>query len=204
MKQATNRDETTVDGIPVFCAHTDLVDVAKLVPHPRNYNRHPEKQVAKLAKIIDAQGWRHPIVVSNRSGFITKGHGRLAAALLSGWTQVPVDRQDYADEASEWADMIADNRIPELAEVDEEVLAGLMADIDLSGLDVELTGFDEKQSRRMVSTLEHEIIEDDVPDPPTDPVTKLGDVWLLGDHRLMCGDSTDPDAAIALMGGGLG
>lgn len=102
----------------VQCAHTEIIDIDLLVPNPKNPNKHPKKQIELLAKIMKHQGWRSPIVVSNRSGFIIKGHGRLEAAKLNGWTQAPVDRQDYANEADEYADMVADNKIAELAETD--------------------------------------------------------------------------------------
>ena len=113
----------------VHCAHTELVDIDALIPNPRNPNTHPPKQIELLSKIIKHQGWRAPIVVSERSGFITKGHARLAAAKLGGWTQVPVDRQPYATEADEWADMVADNKIAELAETDDAILKLLAADL---------------------------------------------------------------------------
>lgn len=69
----------------IMCAYTDLVSVVSLVPNPRNPNKHSDEQIKLLAKIIKYQGWRDPIVVSKRSGFITKGHGRLMAAKLNGW-----------------------------------------------------------------------------------------------------------------------
>jgi len=107
--------ETT--NISIHCAFDEIVDTAALIPNPRNPNQHPENQIHLLAKIIKAQGWRAPITVSTRSGFIVRGHGRLLAAQHLGLEQVPVDRQDYTSEAEEWADLIADNRISELAEL---------------------------------------------------------------------------------------
>jgi ParB-like chromosome segregation protein Spo0J len=94
-------------GIPVFCAHDKLVDPAGLVANPRNPNQHPDSQVEILSRVIKTQGWRSPIVVSKRSGFIVKGHGRLAAAMLLGAKLVPVEFQEYETEASEWGDLIA-------------------------------------------------------------------------------------------------
>ena len=81
-----------------MCSYDELIDVDLLVPNPKNPNKHPDEQIKLLAKIMAHQGVRSPIVVSNRSGFITKGHGRLMAAKLNGWTQMPVDRQDYETE----------------------------------------------------------------------------------------------------------
>ncbi len=124
----------------VFCAHTDIVDIETLVENPRNPNRHPEGQIEALAKIIRCQGWRNPIVVSKRSGFVVKGHGRLAAARKLGLTEVPVDYQDYENEAAEWADMVADNKIAELADLDETALKGIIEELQ-GAIDLDLTGF---------------------------------------------------------------
>ena len=103
----------------VYCAHSQMVEIEKVVPNPRNPNKHSEKQIALLSKIIAAQGWRAPITVSTRSGFIVRGHGRLLAARKLGLAEVPVDYQAYETEAAEWADLIADNRLSELSETDE-------------------------------------------------------------------------------------
>lgn len=103
-----------MEEIKIHCQYTELCDAASLVPNPRNPNRHPKRQIELLAKIIQTQGWRQPVTVSNRSGFIVRGHGRLEAAMLIG-CKVPVERQDYASEAEEWADLVADNRIAEPA-----------------------------------------------------------------------------------------
>lgn len=130
------------EKIKIHCSHTELRDPTSLVEHPRNYNTHPAEQIRLLAKIIKHQGWRNPITVSKRSGFVVKGHGRLAAAMLLKTEKVPVDVQDYKDEASEVADMIADNRIAELAETDRDLLKGLLLDDVFDGFDIELTGFD--------------------------------------------------------------
>lgn len=113
----------------VECAHDGLVEIDSLVPNPRNANEHPDAQIKLLAKIMKHQGWRNPIVVSNRSGFMTKGHGRLMAAKLNGWVTAPVDYQDYRNEADEWADMIADNKIAELAESNEMRIQEIAMDL---------------------------------------------------------------------------
>lgn len=124
----------------VFCSHSALVDLDALVANPRNPNTHPEKQIELLAKIIKHQGWRNPIVVSKRSGFIVKGHGRYLAAKLLGCEQVPVDYQDYENEATEYADMIADNRIAELSVLNDKELQSLLSELD-GVIDLDLTGF---------------------------------------------------------------
>ncbi|NPV52197.1 MAG: ParB N-terminal domain-containing protein [Firmicutes bacterium] len=131
-------------GIPVYCAFDELADITSLVPNPGNPNRHPERQIELLAKIIKAQGWRVPITVSDRSGFVVRGHGRLLAAQKLGVKEVPVDRQDYASDADEWADLVADNRLSELAEMDKGALVDLLQEIDAAPLDLELAGVTEE------------------------------------------------------------
>jgi hypothetical protein len=129
-------------SIPVHCAHLRLADVTSLIPNPRNPNKHGDTQVALLAKIIRHQGWRAPITISRRSGFVVTGHGRLEAAKLLQVEQVPVDEQDFATEADEWAHLIADNRIAELADADRAMLRDLAEELDTGDFDMDLTGFD--------------------------------------------------------------
>jgi hypothetical protein len=117
--------------------------VADLVPHPRNPNRHPQAQIALLAKIIATQGWRAPITLSERSGYIIRGHARLAAAKLLGLTEVPVDVQVYEAEADEIADLVADNRISELSDLSQSDVKALLADLDKLDFDLELAGYDD-------------------------------------------------------------
>lgn len=104
-------------------------------------NKHPDKQIALLAKIIRNQGWRQPITVSKRSGFIVKGHGRFQAAKVLNVELVPVEYQDYETEAAEYADLLADNRIAELAEPDADMIDDLLKDAMFEDFDLELTGF---------------------------------------------------------------
>lgn len=127
--------------VAVNCAFDEMVPIHKLVRNPRNPNTHPDEQIRLLAKVIDYQGWRNPIVVSTRSGFIVKGHARLSAAELLQLEEVPVDNQDYESEAQEWADMLADNRLAELAEIDRTVLKDLIGEMDTGAVDMELTGY---------------------------------------------------------------
>ena len=107
-------------SIPVHCAHTTLIDPNGLKPNPVNPNRHSAHQIQLLASIIQDQGWRNPITVSKRSGLVVRGHGRLEAALLIGCETVPVDEQAYGSEAAELADLLADNRLAEPAELDAD------------------------------------------------------------------------------------
>lgn len=135
----------------IKCSHTKVLPIEQLVPNPRNPNTHPKNQIELLAKILKTQGFRQSIVVSKRSGFIVKGHGRLEAAKLAGFQQVPIDEQDYATEAEEWSDMIADNRIAELAETDNAVLKDLIEELDTGANDLDLTGFDSAELENLMS-----------------------------------------------------
>lgn len=182
-------------GIPVHCAFTELVPTANVAPNPRNPNKHPDKQIKLLAKIIRQQGWRAPVTVSLRSGLVVRGHGRLLAAAYLGAAEVPVDYQEYASEAEEWADLIADNRIAELASLDSRALVDLIEELDTGFIDVELTGYSEEALTALIHALDGTdddapAGEDDLPAIPETPRTKPGDLWLLGHHRLLFGDAT--------------
>lgn len=203
MSKATPK--ATASGIPVFCAHDAIVPIEKVIPNPRNPNTHPAEQIKLLGRIIQAAGWRQPITVSNRSGFIVKGHGRLLAAKKAGLTEVPVDYQEYANEAEEYADLIADNRLAELSEIDTELLADIFQDIDLSEIPAELTGYTESEINDLTAALADELDDtanEDVPVPEVrEIVTKPGDIWILGRHRVMCGDCTNKEQREKLLDG---
>lgn len=190
--------------IPVYCAHDKIVETDSLIGNPKNPNKHPDGQIEALAKIIKYQGWRHPIVVSNRSGFVVKGHGRLMAAKELKVEFVPVDYQDYESEASEYADLMADNKIQEFSELDMKMSADILNDIkDSDDIELEMSAFTEDALDELLSKLkDDEIKEDDCDIPiPEIPVSKQGDVWLLGRHRLVCGDSTKLETYDILMEG---
>jgi ParB-like chromosome segregation protein Spo0J len=139
MNYRTDADYKAVaDTVPVFCAHDKIVDIKKLIPNPRNPNTHPEDQIALLAQIIRQTGWRAPITVSTASGYVVKGRGRLLAAKSLGLKRVPVDYQNYASEAEEYADPLADNRIAELAEIDRQQLADHLC-VERSALSAEIS-----------------------------------------------------------------
>ena len=195
-----------IGEIPVFCAYDELLDIGKAVPNPKNPNHHPKAQIDLLSKIIKAQGWRQPITISNRSGLIVKGHGRLQAALQLGADKVPVDFQNYATEAEEIADLTADNRLAELAEMDNTMLADLLADFDTGEMPLELTGYTEEDLEGIIGAIAGEDDaepndQDDEKEQPLPPMSKPGDLWLLGQHRLICGDATDEATIDRLMDG---
>jgi len=179
----------------IHCAHDKLVPIADLKPHPKNRNNHPDDQITRLAQILEYQGWRQPIKVSRLSGFITAGHGRLLAAQKLGLTEVPVNFQEYDSEAQEYADLVADNAIALWAEID---LSGIKDDIaKLPDVNLEMLGIS-------AFSIEPEVIgecdPDEVPEN-VEPKTKLGDLYQLGEHRLLCGDSTNIQHVERLMDG---
>ncbi len=172
------------DGIPVYCAHDAIVAVEDVHPNPENPNMHPDEQLRRLGMIIRNAGWRNPITVSTRSGLIVRGHGRLAAAQLEGLSEVPVDYQNYASDAEELADLIADNRIAELADPDMQKLAGLFEKIDAAEFPIELTGFTRDEYGEIADALSaatEGLIDADEEIPlPEEPTSRRGDLWILG------------------------
>ena len=184
-------------GIPVYCAHDEIVDIIKLIPNPANPNKHPDDQIRLLAKIIKNGGWRQPITVSTRSGYIVKGHGRLMAAQLGNMEQAPVDYQDYASEAEEYADLIADNRSAELSEIDQKMLADVCAEIDTGEIDLDQTGYTDEEVEKLVTSLSealHQELDTEreeaaAEEPHEEPISQMGDVWMLGKHQVTCGEN---------------
>ena len=212
MNYRTDADYKAVaDHIPVYCAHDKIVDIKELTPNPKNPNTHPDSQIELLADIIEQVGWRAPITVSTASGYVVKGHGRLMAAKHKGWQRVPVDYQNYASAAEEYADLVADNRIAELAEIDQAKLADIFEDIQLEDIPIELTGYTDEEVNEITSALSDAIDReavledaDEVPDIDEDEeaVSMRGDLWVLDGHRLICGDATSKQDVENLLGGG--
>lgn len=202
------KPRTHADGIPVYCAYDEIVPIGQLRPNPKNPNKHPQEQIEKLGKIIRGNGWRNPITVSTRSGLIVKGHGRLMTAQLEELKEVPVEYQNYESEEAELADLTADNHIAELAEIDRQMLADIFADIDTGAIDFDLSGYTEEEYGELASALS-EAVHNDLKDPdavieppePENTVTQPGDLWLLGNHRLLCGDSTNRENVERLLDG---
>ena len=165
--------------------------VSRLIPYARNARTHSDAQVAQIAASIKEWGWTTPVLVDEQGGIIA-GHGRTMAAQLLGMADVPVVVATGWSEAKKRAYVIADNKLALNAGWDNELLRLELGEIGDLGFDLDLTGF----SAEEIAALEPEQVqegltdEDAVPDAPAVPVTVLGDVWILGDHRLMCGDST--------------
>ena len=160
-------------GPQIHCAFDEEKQVVELVPHPRNPNNHSDGQIKLLAKIIDYQGWRAPIVISERSGFIVAGHARLSAAQLLDLETAPVNVQPFESEAQEYAHLVADNRIAELADMDNDALKDLLLEIDTGELDMDLTGYDHDALERLMTQFH----EDDEPEIPSQPLNESWRQW---------------------------
>lgn len=176
-----------------------------LIPYARNSKIHSDKQVNQIASSMKEFGFTNPILIDESDGVIA-GHGRILAAEKLKYEDAPCIILAGLTEAQRRAYVIADNKIAENAGWDEEMLK--LEIMDLNGLefDLDLLGFDQDELDDLLNIgddNEGNTDPDDVPEPPADPVSKPGDIWLLGDHRLMCGDSTDHDAVAEMMDGDL-
>jgi site-specific DNA-methyltransferase (adenine-specific) len=195
--------------------------VTELIPYVKNSRTHSDEQVAQIAASIKEFGWTNPILIDGDNGIIA-GHGRLMAARKLGHTEVPTIELKDLTETQKKAYIIADNRLALNAGWDNEMLTIELNDLLADGFALDILGFDPKE---IAALLEPEVVEgltdeDAVPDVPEEPKTRLGDIYQLGKHRLMCGDScsltdmeklcdgqlvdmwlTDPPYNVAVQGG---
>ena len=178
------------------------VAVSKLIPYAKNSRTHSDAQVAQIASSIKEFGWTNPILVDGDKGIIA-GHGRLMAARKLGYDKVPVIELKDMTESQKKAYIIADNQLAMNSGWDTAMLSLELTDLQEDGFDLELLGFDDKELNALLApeVVEGNTDEDEVPEIPEEPKTKLGDIYLLGNHRLMCGDSTSIDAVEKLMEG---
>jgi DNA modification methylase len=182
----------------------ETTPIEKLIPYARNSRTHSDQQVAQVAASIREFGFTNPVLIDSEDGIIA-GHGRVMAARKLGLTEVPCIRLGHLTETQKRAYIIADNKLALNSGWDEEMLGLELADLREADFDLDLVGFDAGEIEAALNPAE--ITDgltdpDEVPEPPADPVTVLGDVWVLGNHRLMCGDSTSIDAVEKLMDGG--
>lgn len=176
--------------------------VAKLIPYAANSRTHSDAQVAQIAASIKEFGWTNPILVSGDNSIIA-GHGRLMAARKLDMEEVPVIVLDHLSKAQQRALVIADNQLAMNAGWDMNMLKAEIEDLNLENFNLELLGFDDDFLDGLLETAPSggNTDEDAVPEVPETPKTVLGDVWVMGNHRLMCGDSTSIDAIEKLMDG---
>jgi DNA modification methylase len=181
----------------------ETIKIEKLIPYARNSRTHSDEQVAQVAASIREFGFTNPVLIDAEDGIIA-GHGRVMAARKLSMTEVPCIRLGHLTETQKRAYIIADNKLALNSGWDEEMLGLELADLREADFDLDLVGFDAAEIEAALNPVEvtNGLTDpDEVPEVPADPVTVLGDVWVLGNHRLMCGDSTSIDAVERLMDG---
>jgi len=187
---------------PWLSTHIERWPTEKLVPYARNARTHSEEQVAQIAASIVEFGFTNPILAGS-DGVIVAGHGRLAAAQKLGLDTVPVVVLDHLTPTQRRALIIADNRIAENAGWDDAMLRIELQSLQEDGFNLDITGFDADALAEIMAgeetTVDGQTDDDAVPEVPVTPISRPGDVWELGHHRLLCGDATDPASYDALM-----
>lgn len=171
-----------------------------LIPYARNARTHSEEQVTRLASSIKEFGRTNPILVDGENGVIA-GHGRLAAAKKLGIEAVPTIELSGLTQAQKRAYILADNRMALDAGWDDELLSIELSELKGMDFDLSLTGFSDEEMGDLLGDGSAATEDDDaeVPEPPVEPVTKPSDVWIMGNHRLVCGDSCLPETLEKLM-----
>jgi DNA modification methylase len=190
------RSMTTVpqaSGLVALAGRIELWAIDRLRPYERNPRTHSDEQVDQIAASMVEFGWTNPVLVDEQGGILA-GHGRLLAARKLGLAEVPVIRFEHLSEAQKRAYLIADNQLALQAGWSEELLSAELAWLRNESFDLDLVGFDASELERLLALADGEAesdgAEDEVPEPPEDPVSKPGDLWVLGNHRLLCGDAT--------------
>lgn len=186
--------------------------LARLKPYAKNARTHSEDQIARIAASLIEYGWTQPILIAD-DGAVIAGHGRLLAAQRLGLSDIPVIRLKHLTETQARAYRISDNQLALAASWDEETLAAEIHALNGEAYDLGLLGFDDGEIERLLATLDDDVGAepasegddgelDAAPEPPRQPVSRPGDLWLMGDHRLLCGDSTDAATVARVMDGG--
>lgn len=190
---------------PSSALSIEYVPLDQLRPYENNARMHDEAQVAMLARSIEAYGWAAPILIES-NGTVVAGHGRLEAAKLLGLDSAPVVRLEHLSAEQARALRIADNRLAEHATWDWDKLSRELDELKRQGLDITPVGFDAQEIDRLLADAREldtslaDETEDDVGELPSVPRTRRGDVWILGPHRLLCGDCREPDDVARLIG----
>ena len=180
----------------------EQIGIATLIPFAKNSRTHDDAQVAQIAASIREFGFTNPVLIDEANGIIA-GHGRVMAARKLKLLEVPCIRLSHLSDAQKRAYVIADNKLALNAGWDEAMLKLELADLKALDFDLDLTGFNTAEIDALLAEKGTEGLTDpdDTPEPPVEPVTRLGDVWVCGQHRVMCGDSTNVEQAEKLMGG---
>lgn len=177
-----------------------MMSVDKLLPYARNARTHSEAQVAQIAASITTFGFVNPVLI-DQAGEIIAGHGRVLAAVRLGMTEVPTIRLGHLTPEQVRAFRIADNKLPLNAGWDELMLRLELIDLEALGVDLGVLGFEAADLAELMADKSGGLSEaDEAPAPPVVATTRLGDLWLCGEHRVLCGDATEREAFVALMG----
>jgi ParB-like chromosome segregation protein Spo0J len=173
-----------------FSDKVERWSLERLIPHARNARTHSDEQVAQIAGSIAEFGFVNPVLVGD-DGVIVAGHGRVMAARKLGLSDAPVIVLSHLSPTQRRALMIADNQIATNAGWNDEMLAAELAALKDEAFDLDLLGFDDAEIDRLLAdSLDPDEAADEVPEPPADPVSRPGDLWLCGEHRVLCGDAT--------------
>jgi ParB-like chromosome segregation protein Spo0J len=175
----------------------------RLIPFARNPRTHSEAQIAQIAASIAEFGFNNPILVDTNAGILA-GHGRLLAARKLGLAEVPVIVLDHLSEAQKRAYIIADNQLALNAGWNDDILQQELRALQEESFDVSLLGFEDEELARLLAAqdaIEGLTDEDAVPAVPETPVSRIGDLWILGDHKLLVGDATNREDVAKLMNG---
>lgn len=192
--------QTGVEAPMIKCRYDKLVDPKKLKPYPRNRNAHTKDQIERLAKLLKYQGIRAPIVLSSLSKCIVKGHGTRLAIMENKWDKCPVVIQKFDDEDQEYAFVQSDNAIAEWASLDLSLINADLEHIGSEKFDLDMLGIKDFELEPADKYADKDA--DAVPETKQNELgVRLGDIYQLGEHRLMCGDSTDLEAVKTLMDG---
>jgi DNA modification methylase len=190
---ALKTDPGAAGSLVALADRIELWSIDRLRPYERNPRTHSDAQVDQIAASMVEFGWTNPILIDENAGILA-GHGRLLAARKLGLAEVPVIRFAHLSEAQKRACILADNQIALQAGWDDALLAEELAWLRDERFDLDLIGFDASELERLLALAGGEAArdaaEDEVPEPPEDPVSRPGDLWVLGNHRLLCGDAT--------------
>ncbi|OSM07611.1 site-specific DNA-methyltransferase [Magnetofaba australis] len=200
-----------MNQIPAMAERIELWPTERLTPYAANARTHSDEQIAKVAASMVEFGFTNPILVDAKDGIIA-GHCRLSAAQRIGLEQVPVVVLDHLSDAQRRAYILADNRLALDGGWDESVLAAELARLKEDEFDLSLMGFSDEEMEDLLDSFDGDEFDgegggaavadnDVIPEPPANPVSRPGDLWILGDHRLLCGSSLNADDVIRLMNG---
>lgn len=179
----------------------ELIKTSELVPYTNNARTHTREQVEQVAASIREFGFTNPVLIDKDNGIIA-GHARTLAAFKIGMDEVPCIRLDHLTETQKKAYIIADNKLALNAGWDEDMLLKEIEDLVIEDFDLDLLGFNEEELNHILNLDENTlIIEDEAPEPPEEPISRMGDIWMLGNHKVMCGDSTKPQETNKLLSG---